>query len=213
MIIDKIENNIFRLKVPFESFFTSVYFYICSEGVAIIDCATFTEDVDNYIVPALESLNVSEEDVKFILLSHNHGDHRGGLFRLAEVFEKATIATACEIPFDKFNLMDNLHIIGHLYAVYLPGHTADSFGFFDTESRTLLSADCLQLDGVDKYRNGIEDSSLYISSVEKLRAMKIKRIVAAHDYIPLGSIAEGDEAVEFYLSECIRISAIRQSNS
>lgn len=205
-MIDKIENNIFRLKVPFEGFFTSVYFYICAEGVAIIDCATFSEDVDKYILPALEELDVSEEDVKFILLSHNHGDHRGGLVRLAEIFCNAAIGTACDIPFDKFKLTDNMHITGELYAIALPGHTADSFGFFDTASGTLLSADCLQLDGVDKYRNGIEDFSLYINSVEKLRVMNINRIVAAHDYIPLGSVAQGGEEVELYLSECIRFA-------
>ena len=66
-----------------------------------------------------------------------------------------------------------------------------------------MSADCLQLDGVDKYRNGIDDIDEYISSIEKLKSLKIKRIIAAHEYIPLGSVADGYEAVEQYLDACL----------
>ena len=47
MIIDVIERNIYRLRVPFENFTTSLYIYISSQGVAIIDSATYASDVDN----------------------------------------------------------------------------------------------------------------------------------------------------------------------
>ena len=203
MMIDIIDSGIYRLNIPFENFTTSVYFYICDDGVAIIDCATYPSDVDNYIVPALEKLGVSSDDVKFILLSHWHGDHRGGLKRLSELYSDAVIATACDISAREICLTDNRQIIGNLRAIALPGHTDDSFGFFDTASKTLLSADCLQLDGVDKYRNGIEDIDDYIRSIEKLKSLNIKRIIAAHEYIPLGSVADGYEAVEQYLDACL----------
>lgn len=206
MMIDMIENNIFRIRVPFENFTTSVYIYRCEQGVAIIDTATYSSDVDEYILPALEKLNIPVENVKFILLSHEHHDHVGGLGRLSKVMINARVGAAFDVVDDSLRLEDNMNIIGNLLAVTLPGHTYSSLGFFDTESRTLLSADCLQLDGVDKYRNGVCDVPLYIASMEKLKSMGIARIVAAHDYIPLGSIAEGSEAVEHYLNECIRIS-------
>lgn len=104
------------------------------------------------------------------------------------------------------NLTDNMPIIGDLIAIAMPGHMDESFVFFDTESGPFLSADCLQLDGVDKYRNGISDFVLYSESIEKLQSMNIKRIVVAHDYILLGSIAEGEAAVKIYLNKCIEIA-------
>ena len=63
-----------------------------------------------------------------------------------------------------------------------------------------------RLDGVGKYRNGIGDAELYIASVNKLKKMDIQRIVAAHEYDPFGSIAEGKDAVKEYLHKCIEIA-------
>ena len=36
--------------------------------------------------------------------------------------------------------------------------------------------------------------------------MNVARIVAAHEFDPLGSLAEGREAVEIYLSTCAEIA-------
>ena len=91
-------------------------------------------------------------------------------------------------------------------AIYLPGHTEHSFGFFDISTKTLLSGDCLQLNGVGKYRNGIANMDLYISSVNKLKRMDINRIVAAHEYDPFGSTAEGKSSVLRYLNKCYEIA-------
>ena len=202
MNIDIIDIGVYKLNIPFQNFTTSVYIYICMDGVAIIDCATYPSDVDSYIIPVLEELGVSD-DVKYILLSHWHGDHRGGLGRLSEVYSEAVVATACDIAGREICLADDMVIIGNLRAIAVPGHTDDSFGFLDTASNTFLSADCLQLDGIDKYRNGIEDLNTYISSIERLKSLNIKRIVAAHEYLPLGSIADGYDAVGRYLDACL----------
>ena len=90
-------------------------------------------------------------------------------------------------------------------SVHLPGHTADSMGYLDLRSHTLLSGDCLQLKGIGKYRNGIGNKDTYIASVNKLRAIDVRRIVAAHEYDPLGSIAEGRAAVDAYLDLCLAV--------
>ena len=206
MYIDRIDNGIFRLRIPFETFTTSVYFYVCKQGVAIIDSATYQQDVDDYIIPALEKLNISHSDVKYLLLTHNHRDHIGGLSHLSKIFKNATIGTSFEIDLpNRVELVDDNLIFGCLKAISLPGHTNDSYGFYDTSSKTLLSGDCLQLDGVEKYRNGICDFDLYLDSINKLKCMGIKRIVAAHEYDPLGSVAVGTSAVEYYLDKCISI--------
>lgn len=207
MDIDGIDKGIFRLRVPFETLTTSVYFYVCPQGAAIIDSATYPTDVDGYIIPALEALNVRQEDVKHLLLTHNHCDHAGGIVRLAEIFPNATVGTSFETDLpNAVALWDGQTVIGTLRAVHLPGHTGDTYGFYDTATKTLLSGDCLQLDGVGKYRDNIWKPALYIDSVNKLKGMEIKRIVAAHEFDPLGSIAEGEIAVAHYLEQCIAIA-------
>jgi len=206
MIVNKIDNGIFRILIPFEELTTTVYVYTCNYGAAIIDCATYPSDVDNYFLPAIESLNIPQNNIKYLLVTHNHGDHSGGMGRLAEVFPNALIGVS--FPADLQNtieLTDNKTVFGNLKAVFLPGHTDHSFGFYDTATKTLLSGDCLQLNGVGKYRDNITDIDLYIDSVKKLKGMDINRIVAAHEFDPLGSIAEGTSTVSFYLNKCIDI--------
>lgn len=198
-------SGIFRIKVPFEDLFTTVYVYKCDDGIALIDSATYFSDVENYIMPALKESGLVK-NVKYLLLTHEHGDHMGGLLGLKEKFPDAIICTAFETDaFEKRNITDGEIIFGNLKVISLPGHTKDSVGYFDEKTKTLLSGDCLQLAGIGKYRNGIGFPDLYIKSVEKLMNMDIHKIVAAHEYDPLGSIAEGKNEVKTYLNKCIEI--------
>lgn len=204
MKTEKIDIGLYRVRIPFEDLTTTVYFYVCEQGVAIIDSATYSSDVDNYIIPALGEIGVKREDVKYLLLTHDHGDHMGGLKRLSEIFTDAVcgVSFGLDLP-NRIDLVDENIVLGSLMSVYLPGHTNHSFGFYDIKTETLLSGDCLQLSGVGKYRDGIWDKNLYINSVNKLKNMEIERIVASHEYDPLGSIAEGKMQVIRYLDECI----------
>lgn len=207
MDIQKIDNGIFKILIPFEELTTTVYFYVCEQGVAIIDSATYPSDVDEYIVPAIEKMNIPCDAVKYLLLTHNHSDHAGGIRRLSEKFPNATVCTSFNIELSRRkDLVDDKIVFGNLKAVFLPGHTEHSFGFYDTSTKTLLTGDCLQLDGVGKYRNGIENFDLYVESVNKLKCMDVNRIVAAHEYDPFGSTAEGKDSVVRYLNKCDEIA-------
>ena len=207
MNVKKIDNGIFRILIPFENLTTTVYIYVCKEGTAVIDSATYPSDVDEHIIPALDSLNIQYDTVKYLLLTHNHGDHSGGIGRLSEKFTNAFVGTSFSIELsNRIALVDGETVFGNLKAIYLPGHTEHSFGFYDISTKTLLSGDCLQLDGVGKYRDGIMNTDLYIESVNKLKGMDIERIVAAHEYDPFGSVAEGKESVLCYLNKCIEIA-------
>lgn len=207
MDIDRIDKGIFRLNVPLGTVTTSVYFYVCEHGTAIIDSATYDSDVDGYIIPAIKELEIPHGDVKYLLLTHDHFDHVGGLLRLTEIFPNAAVATSfpADLP-NRMALVDGEPVLGSLVALHLPGHTDHSFGFYDMSTKTLLSGDCLQLAGIGKYRNGIWDTALYVDSINKLKRMGIKRIVAAHEYDPLGSMAEGEQAVKCYLDTCVDIA-------
>jgi glyoxylase-like metal-dependent hydrolase (beta-lactamase superfamily II) len=103
-------------------------------------------------------------------------------------------------------LTDGEKLLGCLQVVSLPGHTKNSVGFLDLRSKTLLSGDCLQLKGIGKYRNGISRPAEYIQSIKRLQEMDIECIVAAHEYDPLGSIADGKAEVSQYLELCLQIA-------
>ena len=202
-MLQKIDRNLYRVLIPFERITTTVYLAVYEEGAAVIDAATTPSDAEDYILPALHRLGVVP-DVRWLLLTHTHGDHAGGLARLSELLPRARVGFFAPVEgVASAILVDGEVLLGGLRAVHLPGHTADAVGYLDMASGTLLSGDCLQLDGVDIYRSGIGDPVSYRDSVEKLRGMDIRRIVAAHEYDPLGSIAEGREAVLRYLDRCL----------
>ena len=205
MSIAKIDEGIYRVLIPFEDdITTTVYVVVTDRGAAVIDSATYPSDADNYILPALCELRVALESVKYILLTHPHSDHAGGAARLSELLPHATLASAfCKDEPHSLKLTDGDMILDILQVVALPGHTLDSIAFFDVETKTLLSGDCLQLYGVGKYKKGVGHRDCYRNSIEKLRKMDLKRIVAAHEYEPLGSVAEGESAIAEYLHTCL----------
>ena len=203
MNLEKIDLGLYRLKIPFENIYTTVYIAVTTQGCAVIDSGTYLEDVDNYILPAIERIGVRKDEVRYLLLTHDHGDHSGGIARLSECLPNAKVSACITKQVEFTPLADGEFLLGRLQVIYLFGHTKNCVGYYDLETKTLLSGDCLQLGGVDKYRNGIAYADEYVMSVNKLRDMDIFRIVAAHDYEPLGAIAEGREAVERYLATCL----------
>lgn len=201
--MNKLGEGLYQVKIPFEDLYTSVFIAVSSNGTVIIDAATYPEDADAYILPALRELGVEKPD--YLLLSHSHSDHTGSTNRLCELFPELQVRAIETLPFPNFaNMTDEAVFAGRIKIVHLPGHTAFSSAFLDMESGLLLTCDCLQLKGIGKYVHGIERIADYIRSVERVRTMDISGIIAAHDYVPLGSIAVGDAAVQEYLDECIR---------
>jgi len=203
MILTEIAKGILLLKVPFEDLYTSVFFVESEEGVAIIDCATTPEDVDTYILPALRSMG---REATHLLLTHSHGDHAGGAVHLLERCPSLRVQTWQTLELPRFSsLQDGDVVLGRLQMLALPGHSSYSVGYLDLPTKTLISGDCLQLAGVGKYVHGIRYPEQYLRSVKRLKTMEIDRIIASHDYVPLGSLAEGREAVLQYLDTCARI--------
>ena len=77
--------NIVRIKVPFENIYTSVFIVKVDGGILLVDCATTSFDVDEYIVPSIEKLGYNLSDVRGIVITHHHSDHDGGLTRIREL--------------------------------------------------------------------------------------------------------------------------------
>ena len=201
---DQIASGVYRLKVPFEDIYTGVFAVATEDRYVIVDSATTDSDVDSVILPALRSLGFKGAP-EALLLSHHHGDHAGGARRLSEVFTGLRIYAPRGISgVEVMPLADGMTFLGRLRAVMLPGHTESSFGFLDTESGTLLSCDALQQRGVSRYTNGVKLRESYISSIGRIRALPLRRIVASHEYVPLGAVAEGQVEISRYLDECLR---------
>ncbi len=192
--------EIFRLKVPFENLYTTVFFIRSRGRLALIDSASSADDAERYLIPAIRQLT---GEPTYLFLTHLHGDHAGGAPRLLEAFPTMQVCSFEQIAHERFvQLHDGDCFFDRIQVVALPGHTEYSVGYLDLQTRTLFSGDCLQLAGVDKYVHGIACTEQYLQSVERLKTMNLSRIVASHEYVPLGSIAEGKNAVSVYLEAC-----------
>ena len=192
--IEKITERIYRLIVPFEDLYTSVFFIRTKNGCAVVDCATTNKDVDEYIVPAIRSLGI-EKDMQYLILTHDHGDHTGGKERMIELFPNLeTINGVRAVALDGITLWA------------LKGHTLDCIGVFDSESGTLISGDGLQGDGIGKYRRSLESEAEYLCTVENLKKDKrVKNLLFSHAYEPwYKDSAIGENEVQKCLADCLR---------
>lgn len=202
---EKINENIYKLRVPFESLYTSVFLIVTDEGAMLIDCATTPSDVRDIIAPAVCEMGV---DITMLALTHMHGDHAGGLRSAATTFEKAAVCGFAlrikEICPDRRVkiLHDGDMLLGCIKALQLPGHSHDTIGYLDTRSGTLIGGDAVQLYGIGRYGCGVGNPDAYRASLNRLCGIPIEMYVASHEFVPLGSVA-GGSAVKEYFAEAL----------
>jgi glyoxylase-like metal-dependent hydrolase (beta-lactamase superfamily II) len=113
--------------------------YIIGRGaVAVIDPGP---DSEIHAAAIMAALAANSERVSYIILTHGHKDHCGGLARLAtltgaEVLGAGALAGA--------NLQDGQRIVGgdwELEAIHTPGHAPDHMCFSLNSGTALLSGD------------------------------------------------------------------------
>jgi len=204
---ERIFSGIERLWVPFDIDKTSVFALDAGEGGGMIlaDCATTEYDVKNVILPALKSCGKKPAQ---IFISHNHGDHSGGLPFIMEAFPNAELVTGCRkladfCPERSRVLTDGERISPRWTAVALPGHTEDSMGLLDSETGTLLSFDGLQIFGVAKWGMGVGNVSLYRKTLLRgAETETVRNLLTSHEYFDLGCMAQGRNAVLGYFTRC-----------
>lgn len=64
-----------------------------TEGLILIDALNSAADAQSTIVPGMESLGLNPGDLKYILISHGHGDHYGGAAWLAKTYGARVMAS------------------------------------------------------------------------------------------------------------------------
>lgn len=173
-------DGLFRLDVPFDSLYTSV-FLLLGEPNLIVDAATTQADVRDLILPALARLGI---DSATLLLTHRHADHSGGAVHLAQ--------SAANVKLASLRAGERL---GRLTAIPIGGHTEDSLGYFDEKTGTLLAGDGLQFYGVGKYGCSIVDASLYEQTLARVASLGARAILPSHDFVGGSAAAVGEEAV------------------
>lgn len=165
--------GIYRLKIPFEELYTSVFLIQTENNFILFDSGSNANDVDNYIVPALQKILPAKSQLNAVIITHNHQDHAGGLSRLLEIYPHLTVITGVQTISDELNV----------YAV--PGHLNSCIGLLDLRSGTLLSGDGLQGHGVGKYRCSLESKENYLNTIEKIeKEPRIENILFSHAYEP-----------------------------
>ncbi|MBR2387178.1 MAG: MBL fold metallo-hydrolase [Clostridia bacterium] len=185
-------DDVYRLRIPFENLYTSVFLIIADGKKMLVDCGTTANDVDTFIVPLLAELGVTLTDIETLVLTHKHGDHAGGLARVCEIAPNIEVVTDVRV------------LTGKISTYPLAGHTDDSIGVLDEKSHTLISGDGLQGAGVDKYRCNVKNKEAYLKTLERIKNDgRIENIFFSHAYEPFyKDFVLGRSAVENCLSEC-----------
>ncbi len=202
MEFEQLQQGIYRLRIPFEEIYTSVFLLENQGRCLLLDGGPTAEAAMQYILPALEKAKAEPE---MIVRSHCHGDHSGGVVRIAQAFPQAMIGLA-EDDYPQngryLRLYDGDVLIDRFQVLSLPGHTAECIALLDIQTKTLLTGDCLQAGGIGKYGVSFTDVAAYLQSVERLRTMPVARIFASHDFAPYGFRSEGELAVNAFLDVC-----------
>ena len=185
---------IYRLKVAFDAIYTSVFLIRSPSGAIMVDCAATDEDVDRYVVPALEKMGYKLTDIRTLVLTHRHSDHAGGLERVLALAPDIEVVTGVRA------------LCEGVCTYPMAGHSEDCIGILDMRSRTLISGDGLQGAGVGRYRCSVKNCEAYLETIEKIKNdRRIENILFSHAYEPWNrdSII-GRSAVDDCLSECMR---------
>lgn len=208
---ERIGEDLYRLTIPYKDIYTTVYLLREKGEAVLFDAASYDEDADEVIVPALKDLGVTGDALKYVFISHNHGDHAGGLARLLAHYPTATIVSRspklCE-KYEGYSFLfpeEGQMLLGAFRVVPIVGHTEDSAALLDTRAGTLITGDCLQgygLVGSGDWAANINFPAEHLKALERLEKMPLSAIYAAHDYLPYGYRAVGRESVKRYIEAC-----------
>lgn len=175
-MFENIAKNMYLLKIPFGPVWTGVVL-LRGENNILIDSGATAQDVDQYILPALQKLGLGVEDIHYLCNTHSHGDHIGGHARLRQLgdFEVVSFvgskpkvenpvpyAIATRSKFPEYSpaaqcgmqgvrvdrsLEDGQVLADRLQILHTPGHDDDCVCWLDIPTGTLITGDSLQANG------------------------------------------------------------------
>ena len=222
---EPVAKNIYRLKIPLLTMWTSVVLVRKGGKNVLIDSGKTAADVDGYIVPALGAFGLGPTDIDVLLATHTHWDHIGGHVRLRElgvgkvaVYEKGYPKlcdpktyqekmfwefrenSAADLPYLEglkadITLHDGEEIAG-LRLIATPGHDDDTVSFLEPDSSVLIAGDSLQGIGIEVLGCAFyRYLPEYEDSVKRLQMMNIGTVLFSHPTPPWTGTVTSGEIV------------------
>lgn len=173
------------------------------EPPAIVDTGV-PRSTETVILPALRALGIEPRDLAVAVNTHGHHDHAGSNIQLRQAtgcqiwihrddapgLEKGSTFGEEPIPSHSADrILDEGEVVrlaGRDYEViHIPGHSPGSIGLYDREQRVFFSGDALQAQGTSTQGiAGAQDREGYLQSLDKVDALEIEHLLAAHPYAP-----------------------------
>jgi metallo-beta-lactamase class B len=66
------------------------------DGIILIDALNNTDEARNIIVPALRAVGLDPARIKYVIITHSHGDHYGGAQYLRDTYGAKLVASAAD---------------------------------------------------------------------------------------------------------------------
>lgn len=162
------------------------------KGYVLIDTGTPRDPVS--FISQMNSMGLKPSDVKYILITHAHWDHVGGLAELKEITNALVVVHIYEVLFIErggqgfrgvkvdISLRDDDSIDGFL-AIHTPGHTPGSMCYLNQDHGALFIGDLVyEENGVlhEMFHKYSQDPSMNRKSIAKLLAYNFKHVMPSH---------------------------------
>ena len=172
----------------------------------IVDPATPFADEQKRFGEVLERLQARGRKPRGIVLTHHHGDHVADVQRLRTELGLPVLAhpeTASRVSFAVDSLLQEGDVLTcggeperTFRILHTPGHAAGHICLFEERTGVLVAGDMVAAEGSILIDPDDGHMGTYLQSLERLLALPMRRIIAAHG--PL--IADGAEKIQEQLA-------------
>ena len=153
-------------------------------GVAVVDPGSPYPEEEDRLDAVLAVLAREGRPAREVWLTHHHGDHAGGVPRLAErgLPVRAHPLTASRVPSAAraAPLSDGELLHGRWRALHTPGHAPGHVAFLDERTGALLAGDMVSTLSTVVIDPPEGDMGLYLRQLERLRDSGARTLYPAH---------------------------------
>lgn len=181
------------VKILYQGGFDDNFCYLLSaknNDCAIIDpCGSCCDE--------LQKLDIPQEKLKYIIITHGHSDHFDALEEVKELFPNALVAGFRQGEFKKDIPLDEGSSLAFgsssIEIIHAPGHSRDSICCIYAPDNALFTGDTLFIDCIGFCRS----PKTMAQTLERLRSLPDNLIVyPGHDYGCVKSRSLGEEKIK-----------------
>lgn len=198
---------------------TNIYFLGSGNSKIMIDAGQDVVDYEERLNKIFDTLNFS---VSHIVITHHHHDHTTAIKFLLSRFPSVVVYKFKGNDEESLNYDENLQTkFGFKYTYipseqtlslneyelqicHLPGHSDDSIGIYDPNTKRLFVGDTILGEGTGTQ---ISNLAIYMKSLEKILAMDVEILLPAH-----GSIILTSEEVKKHVSKYYEHRKLREQS-